>query len=209
MSPIGVLAVVSNTVFRNGTPARSGARVCDGDLLTTNGTGVFDLLLDGDKESDSVHVAEGTDPRFRWTRNGCLSVDSYAQGRIVVTSRRLCMVVRTPDTLMYLHGGRAQFQVARNSTTQVVPVRGNVTKLQGLSDQQVNTLSSVQLVQRAAPSALQPKPQSLNVYRQGVVNQPAVRLPPAEIQRINRSVLRSAIVVPVNPPVNPPLVAPR
>ncbi len=192
-------------MFRNGTPARTGARVCDGDLLTTNGSGVFDLLLDGDKESDSVHVAEGTDPRFRWTRAGCLSVDSYAQGRIVVTSRRLCMVVRTPDTLIVLRGARAQFQVARNTATQVVPVRGNVTKLQALSDQQVNTLSSLQLLQRAAPAALQPKPQSLNVYRQGVVSQPAVRLAPADIQRINRSVLRSPIVAPVNPPV----VAPR
>ncbi len=196
--------MLSNTVFRNGTPARTGARVCDGDLLTTNGTGVFDLLLDGDRESDSVHVAEGTDPRFRWTRSGCLSVDSYAQGRIVVTSRRLCMVVRTPDTLMYLSGARAQFQVARNAATQVVPVRGNMIKLQALSDQQVRALSSVQLVQRAAPVALQPKPLSLNVYRQGVVSQPAVRLPPAEVQRINSSLLRSAVMVPVNPPVAVP-----
>jgi hypothetical protein len=197
--PIGVLAVLNDTVFRNGRPARNGERVCDGDSVTTSASGVGEVLPDDERESDSVHIAEGTDPRFTWTRGGCLSVDRYESGRIVATARRHCMVVRTPDTLMLLTAGRAQFQVTRNAATQVVPLRGSLTKLQPLSAQVVNTLSQAQLTQQAAPPALQPQMQSLNVYTAGRVLKPAVRLPPSEIQRIDSLVLRRAIVTPAVP----------
>jgi hypothetical protein len=193
--PVGVLAVLSNTVFRNSRAATNGERVCNGDTITTSATGVGQVLPDGDRESDSVHVAEGTDPRLTWTQGGCLSVDNYRNGRVIATARRHCMVVRTPDTLMMLAAGRVQFQVASNAT-QVVPLSGSLIKLQPLSVQQVNTLSQAQLRQQAAPAALQPQARSLNVYTSGKVATPPVRLPPSEIQRIEGSVLRRSTVTP-------------
>jgi len=201
VSPIGVLAVISNTVFRNNRPASNGERVCNGDIITTNGSGAGAVLPDGDRESDSIHVAEGTDPRFTWTQGGCLSVDGYNNGRIVAKARRHCMVVRTPDTLMLLVGASAQIQVTRNTSTQVVPLRGSLTKLQPLSAQQVNTFSPAQLTQQAAPKALQPQLHSLNVYTANKLVKPAVRLPQSEIKRIDSSVLPRAIV-PITPPVH-------
>ncbi|HTE13718.1 MAG TPA: hypothetical protein VK642_01445, partial [Burkholderiales bacterium] len=166
---------------------------------TTNGGGVGVVLPDGDRESDSIHIAEGTDPRFTWTLGRCISVDGYNNGRIITTARRHCMVVRTPDTLILQSGGRVEFRVTRSTSTQVVPLRGSITKLQPLSTQQVNTLSQSQLTQLAAPAAQQPQAQSLNIYTQYKLVKPAVRLPPAEIKRIDGSVLRRAIVVPLAP----------
>ncbi len=199
--PIGVLAILNDVVFRNGRAAINGERVCDGDLITTGPSGVGEVLPDGDRESDSVHLAEGTDPRFTWTLGGCLSVDGYRNGRIIATARRHCMVVRTPDTLMLLAAGRVQFQVTRNASTQVVPLRGSLTKLQPLSDREVYAFSQAQFLQRAAPVATQPQMHSLNVYTNFNSVRPAVRLPPSEIQRIDSSVLRRAIVVPPPAPV--------
>jgi hypothetical protein len=199
---IGVLAVVSNTVFRNSRKASSGEPVCDGDTITTNDSGVGEVLPDGGGESDSVHIAEGTDPRFIWTQSGCLSVDGYTRGRIVATAQRRCMVVRTPDTLMLLSAGRVQFQVTRNKVTEVVPLSGSLTKLQPLSVQQVNTLSRVQLMQKKAKVAVQPKVGSLNVYSNYNLVTPAVRLPPSEIKRIDSSVPRRATVPsPIGPDI--------
>ena len=194
--PIGVLAILSDTVFRNGRPATNGERVCDGDTITTSAGGVGDVLPDGDRESDSVHIAEGTDPRFTWTLAGCLSVDSYRHGRIVATAQRRCMVIRTPDTLMLLLSGRVQIQVARNANTQVLPLRGSLTKLQPLSAQQVYSLAPTQLAQLAAPRAVQPRLQSLNVYTNNKLVRPAMRVPPEEIRRIDSSVLRRAVIRP-------------
>lgn len=188
--PIGVLAVVSDIVFRNNRQAANGERVCNGDTITTNATGVGLLLPDGDRESDSIHFAENTDPRITRTEGGCISVDNYHSGRVVVTARRYCVVVRTRDTLMLLTNGRAQFQVTRNTATSVVPVSGALTKLQPLTEQQVGTLSRAQLTQQAAPVAQQPQPLSLNVYTQYKLVRPAVRLPPSEIRRIDGAVLR-------------------
>lgn len=190
--PIGVLVVLSNTVFRNSRPAVSGERVCDGDSITTNASGVGEVLPDNDRQSDAVHIAEGTDPRFTWTRGGCLSVDRYNAGRIVATSRRHCIVVRTPDTLMLVVSGRVQLQVVPKTSTEVVPIRGSVTKLQPMTEQQIQAYSPAQLRQRAAAPALQPHVHSLNVYRNYSVLRPAVRLPPAEIRRLDSSALRRA-----------------
>ena len=183
--PVGVLAVISDLVRLNGRRAINGERVCDGDVITTNATGVGIVLPDNDRESDSLHIAESTDPRFTWTRGGCLSIDSYSQGRVIATARRHCMVVRTPDTLMLLTSGRVQFQVARGVSTRVVPVRGAYTKLQPLSPEQVRALSVRELNQQAAPQAQQPQVHSLNEYRANVLVRPAVKLPPAEIRRID------------------------
>ena len=196
-----MLAVISNTVFRNSRPASNGERVCNGDTLTTDSRGVGMLLLDGDRESDTVHIAENTDPSFTLTQGGCLSVENYNHGRIVATARRRCMVVRTRDTLMLLTPGTGtQFQVARNAVTQVVPLSGTLTKLQPLSAQQVNTFSATQLRQLAAPAALQPQLHFENVYRENKLVRPALRLPPAEINRIDNSVRRIVI---------PPAAVPR
>jgi hypothetical protein len=194
--PIGVLAVVSDIVYRNERPAGNGERVCDGDTIRTSPGGVGVVLADGDRESDSVHVAEGTDPRFTWTQAGCLSVDSYRHGVVIVTAQRHCVVVRTPDTLMLLVAARVQFDVAPNAHTRVVPVRGSATALQSLNPQQVHVYTQSQLVQSAAAPAAQPQLHAVNEYRLGTTTRPAVRLPPNEIQRINNSVLRRAVIVP-------------
>jgi hypothetical protein len=194
--PIGVLAVINAAVCRNNHSAVDGERVCDGDTITTNASGVADVLPDGDRESDSVHIAEATDPRFSWTLGGCLSIDNYRYGRVVATAQRRCMVIRTPDTLMLLLNGRVQFQVTRGTGTQVVPLRGSLTKLQPLSAQQVYTLMPSQLSQFPVAAALQPQLHALNVYSNHNVAQPAVRLPPSEIRRIDSSVLRRPINLP-------------
>ncbi len=185
--PIGVLAVLSDTVCRNNRRAVNGERVCDGDQITTNANGMGEVLPDCDSESDSVHIAEGTDPRFTWTLAGCLSIDGYRYGRIIATAQRRCMVIRTPDTLMLLLNGRAQFQVTQNTSTRVVPLRGSVTKLQPLSARQVHELAPAQLSQLAARAALQPHVESVNVYSNHDVAQPSERLPPAEIRRLDRN----------------------
>jgi hypothetical protein len=191
--------VLNNTVYRNSRPAVNGERVCNGDTITTDDRGEAMLLLDGGSESDSVHIAEGTDPSFTLTQGGCLSIDNYNHGRILATARQRCLVVRTRDTLMLLSPGTAtQFRVMRNAVTQVVPLRGTLIKLQALPAQQVNTSSSAQLTQQAAPAALQPQMQSLNTYTVNKLVRPAVRLPPAEINRIDNSVLRRPIQLPSN-----------
>jgi hypothetical protein len=195
--PIGVLAVLSHTVYRNTRAAINGERVCNGDNLTTDARGEGFLLLDGDRESDSIHIAANTDPRFTLTPGGCLSIENYNSGRIVLSARRRCMVVRTRDTLMLLSPGTGtQFEVTRNTVTQVVPLRGTLIKLQPLSAQQVNTFTASQLTQQAAPQTLQPQMQSLNTYTTNKLARPAVRLPPGEIRRIDNSMLLRQIQLP-------------
>lgn len=203
--PIGVLAVLNHTVFRNTRAAINGERVCNGDNLTTDARGEGWLLLDGDRESDSVHIAANTDPRFTLTPGGCLSIENYNSGRIVVSARRRCLVVRTRDTLMLLTPGTGtQFEVTRNTATQVVPLRGTLIKLQPLSAQQVSNFTSSQLTQQAAPLALQPQMHSLNIYTTNKLVKPAVRLPPADIRRIDNSMLLRQIQLP-----SPAVTVPR
>lgn len=160
-----MLAVSSNTLFRNGVPARSGERVCNGDHISTNATGSGDLLLDGDRASDTVHFAEGTDPSITVTPNGCVNVDAYRRGSITVTARRRCMVLRTPDTLLLLTNGSAQLQVIPNQSTVVVPIRGLLINLRNLPVRQTAQLSAAELSRLAAPRDLQPLPRSQNTYR--------------------------------------------
>lgn len=201
LRPIGTLAVVSDVVFRNGRQAASGARVCDGDMITTSASGVAVVLPDNDRESDSVHIAEATDPRFTWTQSGCLSVDGYAQGRIIATAQRRCMIVRTNDTLMLINQGRVQFSVARGASTQVVPVRGSYEKLQNLTPQEVRTLSQVQLMQRAAPKADQPQLHAVNEYQRFTRVRPPIMLAPIEIKRIDGNVFNRTLTLPPPRPV--------
>jgi hypothetical protein len=108
-------------------------------------------------------------------------------------------VVRTPDTLMLLTNASAQLQVTRNTATQVVPLRGSLIKLQPLSVQQVSASSAGQLTQQAAPAAIQPQMHSVNVYTANKLVRPPVRLSPAEINRIDSSVLRRPINLPPVP----------
>jgi hypothetical protein len=198
VSVIGTLAVITNAVFRNRVTASSGERVCNGDHISTNATGVGDLLLDGDRASDSIHFSENTDPSITLTPNGCVTVDAYTTGRVVATARRRCMVLRTPDTLLLLVGGSAQVHV-RSTTTEVVPLRGTLIKLISFPPQKVNLMSQTQLSQIAASTNLQPQLQSLNIYSRSKLTRPAVRLPPSQIQQIERSVIRRP-AVPVTPP---------
>ncbi len=188
--PIGVLAVISDIVFRNGSQARNGERVCNGDHISTNATGVGDLLLDGDHASDSIHFAEGTDPSVTLTPNGCVTIDAYRSGRVIATARRRCMVLRTPDTLLLLVGGSAQVHVFPNKSTEVVPLRGTLIKLINFPPQKVNVTSQAELTRFAASAGLQPQPQSLNVYTRNQLVGPAIRLSPSQIQQIDRSLLR-------------------
>jgi hypothetical protein len=197
--PIGILAVISDVVRRNGRPAANGERVCEGDSVTTDPGGVAAVLPDGDRESDSVHIAEGTDPRFTWTRGGCLSIDDYGRGRIVATAHRRCMVIRTPGTLMLLNSGRMQFTV-RGALTQIVPVRGSYTKLENLSAREVASLSRAQLQQRADRPELQPQMHAINEYQGYRLVRPPVRLPGTEIRRIDDSVFQRTLRL---PPVRP------
>jgi len=174
--PIGVLAVSRNTVFRNGMPAGNGERVCNGDHISTNATGTGDLLLDGDHASDTIHFAAGTDPSITVTPNGCVNVDAYRRGRIVVTARRRCIVLRTPDTLLLLSNGSVQLDVIPNQSTGVFPLRGSLIKLRNISLNQTARLPAAELSRYAAPRDLQPVPRTTNVYRNFIRAQPV--LPP-------------------------------
>lgn len=196
---IGTLVVFRDTVLRNRSPARNGERVCNGDHISTNATGVGDLLLDGDQASDSIHFSENTDPSVTLTPNGCVTIDAYNTGRVIATARRRCMVLRTPDTLLLLAaGGSAQLHV-RNTTTEVVPLRGTLIKLISFPPQKVNVMTQSQLSQFAAPPPMQPQLQSLNIYSRNKLTSPAVRLQPSQIQQIERSVIRRP-VAPITPP---------
>jgi len=190
--------VISDSVFRNGLTARNGERVCNGDHISTNATGVGDLLLDGDSTSDSIHFSENTDPSITLTPNGCVTVDAYTTGRVVAIARRRCMVLRTPDTLLLLVGGSAQVHV-RSTSTEVVPLRGTVIKLISFPPQKVNVMTQSQLSQFAALPNLQPQLQSLNIYSRNKLTRPALQLPPSQIQQIERSVIRRP-VAPITPP---------
>lgn len=201
LRPIGTLAVVSDVVFRNGRQAASGTRVCDGDVITTSASGVAVVLPDNDRESDSVHIAEATDPRFTWTQGGCLSIDGYAQGRIIATAQKHCMIVRTNDTLMLINQGRMQFSVTRGRSTQVVPVRGSYEKLRNLTAQEVRTLSQVQLMQRAAPKADQPQLHAVNEYQSFARVRPPIVLAPVELKRIDSNVFNRTLTLTPRRPV--------
>lgn len=198
--PVGILAILRSAACRNNHTAVDGERVCDGDYLTTTASGVAEVIPFGDRESDSVHIAEGTDPRFSWTAGDCLSVDNYRHGRVIATAQQRCMIIRTPDTLMLLLNGRVQFEVTRGAGTRVVPLRGSLIKLQPLTAQQVYALKPSELRQYQVAAPLQPQLHSINVYVNHNVTQPAVRLPPSEIKRIDSSVLRRAINLPPAPP---------
>lgn len=197
--PIGVLAVTSNIVYRNGVPARSGDRVCNGDHISTNATGVGDLLLDGDQGSDTVHFAEGTDPSVTLTPNGCVSVDAYTRGTVIANARRRCMLLRTRDTLLLLVNGSVQIRVIDKLPTQVVPLRGSLIKLNYVAPQQAGTLSQAQLSQRAAAKEMQPLFHAHNFYSNFQVARPAIRLSPAEIRQLSTSVLRRPLPLPLDP----------
>src|SRR5687767_4182120 len=149
----GLLVVFRNTVFVNAQRALTGHLVCDGDTVSTDPSGSADVVPEQDRESDSIHIAEGTDPRFSWLpRSGCLQIDRYVQGKITVTTRRLCMVVRTADTLiLQSSAARTQFTVVP-ARTDVVPVRGVAIKLKPLPEAQTQVLSRAVLEsQRADP----------------------------------------------------------
>lgn len=194
MAVIGTLAISSDIVFRNRVPARNGERVCNSDYISTNATGVGDLLLDGDRASDSIHFAEGTDPSITLTPNGCVTVDAYSRGRVIATSRRRCMVLRTPDTLLLLVGGSAQINV-RNTTTEVVPLRGSLIKLINLPPQKISVMSQVELTKFSARAEVQPQAQSLNIYTRNRLTSPAIQLSPTQIQQIDRSVIRRPLPI--------------
>lgn len=191
------------TLFRNGVPARSGDRACNGDHISTNATGVGDLLLDIDGGSDSIHFAEGTDPSITLTPNGCVTIDAYRSGRVIATTQRRCMVLRTPDTLLLLlAGASAQVHVFPNRATEVVPLRGTLIKLINFPPQKVNVTLQAELMKFAAPAALQPQPLSLNVYTRNQLASPAIRLSPSQLQQIESSRLRRP-AVPLAPTTKP------
>lgn len=197
MAVIGTLAISRDIVFRNRAQARNGERVCNGDYISTNATGVGELLLDGDRASDSIHFAEGTDPSITLTPNGCVSIDAYSRGRVIATARRRCMVLRTPDTLLLLVGGSAQVNV-RSNATEVVPLRGSLIKLMNVPPQRISVMSQTELTKFSARAELQPQAQSMNIYTQNKLTRPAVRLSPTQIQQIDRSMIRRP--VPITPP---------
>jgi hypothetical protein len=185
-----VLVVTHDTVRVNGQPARTGRIVCDGDEVTTDASGVADVIVSGDRDSDSIHLAESTDPRLRWTAARCVSIENFRRGTINVSSRRLCMVVRTRDVLMYQPANsRAQYVV--RDVTEVKSYFGAVpVKLQALPESDVRQLSSAQLLQRRASPTTQPQSGSLNVYRAEGLVQPPRQLTPVEIRSIETMRLR-------------------
>jgi hypothetical protein len=188
---IGLLIVSRHTVFVNTQRALTGHLVCDGDMVTTDSSGSADVVPDQDKESDSIHIAEGTDPRFSWLqRSGCLQIDRYVQGKIIVTTRRLCMVVRTADTLiLQSSAARTQFTVAP-ARTDVAPVTGVAIKLKPETQTQVLSRALLE-TQRADPKE-QPVTRQLNVYSTHKVLQRS-RLLQKDIDAIERSRIRTPI----------------
>ena len=190
---VGVLVIFSNRVFVNTQPARAGQLICDGDAVSTDASGSADVVPEQDRESDSIHLAESTDPRFVWLpASGCLQIDRYVKGKIITTSRRVCMVVRTPDALILQATGRTQFTVLSAARTDVVPLSGQAIKLKPLSEVQTRTLARTQLQAEIADSRLQPLPKQLNSYSKGAMVQRSP-LRTSEIEAIERSRIRTPI----------------
>lgn len=189
---IGVLVVTSATVKVNTQVASTGRTICDGDHISTDGSGVADVIISGNHQSDSIHFAENTDPRLRRTAGGCISVDRFRHGTMVVSTRKLCMVVQTADLLVYQPPqSRNQFVQASGAPTQLKAFFGAApVKLQPTSEVAVRNLSSQQLLARTAPPATQPKAGAVNVYKSDALVAPPRTLTQPEVQLINQMRLR-------------------
>ena len=181
-----MLVVTSDMVLVNTQAARTGRIVCDGDHISTDKSGVGDLIISGDHESDSIHFAENTDPSVRWTGARCVSVDRFRTGTVIVHSRKHCMIVRTPDVLVYQPpNSRNLFAVKVNAPTELKAFYGAPpVKLKPLSEAQVRGLTAQQVQANLAPAATQPRANSTNFYKADTLAAPARTLTPAELKSI-------------------------
>jgi hypothetical protein len=200
---IGTLVVGRAVVFVNGQPSGSGRSVCEGDDVRTNDTGTGDIIVSGGNDNDSIHLAENTDPRLRWTTSHCISIDGFTRGTINLTTNHHCMLLRTRDVLIYHPPeSRAQYVVRPSSATEVKPYRGRVpVALQPISENDVHNLPVTQLLMHQAPPTVQPQQGSLNVYRGNVLAQPQRKLTPQELRLIEMMATR---VPKVESPVRTP-----
>jgi hypothetical protein len=182
---VGVMLVTHDTVSVNTTAVHVSGVVCEGDHVSTDNTGVGDLILSGDHESDSIHFAENTDPVVRWTAARCLSVDGFVRGTVIIHTRKLCVLVRTPDALLYQPpNSRNLLTVKTNAPTELKAFYGVApVKLQPLAPAAVRTLSLNQLLAQRAPVELQPKANSVTLYRADKV-QASRAIAPTELRQI-------------------------
>jgi hypothetical protein len=184
---IGVLVVTSDAVLINAQLARTGRIVCDGDHITTDATGVGDVIISGDHESDSIHFAGDTDPSLHWTAAHCINVDHYRKGTVIVQSRKLCMIVRTPDVLVYQPPNtRNLFAVKPGAPTEIKAFRGAApVRLNPLSDAQLRAMTTVkQVLSNQAPAATQPKAGATNFYSNQALAAPPRTLTATELRNI-------------------------
>ena len=195
---IGVLVVSSDGVYVNNQRSATGRVVCDGDDLRTDATGVGDVVIGHGNSGESIHLAENTDPRLRWTAARCISIDNFERGVINVNMRQQCAVVRTANALLYQPAAsRTQYVVTAANTTEVKPVLGPVpVKLQLMSDVDVRRLSTQQLLSRSAPVTVQPQQRSLNVYRAEQLVQPPRPLTNIELRSLEVQMQRSPLIRP-------------
>lgn len=190
---IGRLVVERDIVSVNGHQAHTGQTICEGDDVETSSTGTGDVIVSGDNDSDSIHLAEGTDPRMRWTRSRCISIDGFTRGTINLTTRNHCMLLRTRDVLIYHPpASLAQYVVNPSNATQVKPYRGQVpVALQSINENELHNLPVTQLLERRAPPALQPHEGSLNVYRGNALAQPPRKLTPEELRLMEMTTMHA------------------
>jgi len=182
-----VLVVTHDKVLVNSLTAQTGRLVCEGDHVSTDASGIGDVIISGNHESDSIHFAENTDPRLGLTAARCVSVDRFNRGTLIVQSRNRCVIVRTPDALVYqAQNSRNLFAVKANTPTEVKAFSGvPPVKLEPLSEASVRTLSTTaQILARRAPAEVQPKPNATNFYRAEKLAAPARTLSPAELRSI-------------------------
>lgn len=96
-SLVGTLEVSGTEVFVNGTPARSGEAIYDGNKVTTGAGSSALVNLDG---GGSVQLDENTDPLFKFQlfREGWCLVINIASGQLFDdTHGGRCVEIKTPD----------------------------------------------------------------------------------------------------------------
>lgn len=117
---LGSLEVDGIYAFINGTRAYHGARVYDGDVVTTgSATSVRVRFRDG----GFVQLDENTDPEFRLFREGGCILVKIATGQAFVDAKRIC--IEDPNLVAVLNS-KVNWRI-REARSVVTVIEGSVS----------------------------------------------------------------------------------
>lgn len=193
---IGVLVVGNDTVRVNDRPAPTGQEVCAGDKVATVGPGDAKLMLDRKVSSDAIYFGADTDPRFARTAAGCIKIEDFNQGSLLVVSNRLCVLVRTRDAFLYQEpSAPALYATRRGTQTSVSALPGSPapTLLRSANEVEIAKFTDagelLKGLKAPLPHHLEAQPGTVSIYKAGTPQRPT-RLQPAEIHQLQALVAR-------------------